>query len=188
MIEEVILELEALSAYHLGLARPSAYALPYIDRYFQMYHQSNMYAYMTDSIPFVSMVLAGHVELFSSHLNYASNLDIMTLKLIEYGMRPSFIITAAEGHELRYTHYEYLFTTEYALWKDQMIETSSKIDHILSAVSGAHMIAHRYVEEGVVEVIYSNGKLVTINYNRTPYTTVNLLVEPMSARVSEVNP
>jgi hypothetical protein len=188
MIEEVMLELEALSAYQLGLARPSAYALPYIDRYFQMYHQSNMYAYMTDSIPFVSMVLSGHVELFSSNLNYASNLDLMTLKLIEYGMRPSFIITHAAGHELRYTHYEYLFTTEYALWKDQIIETSSKIDHILSAVSGAHMIAHRYVAEGVVEIHYSNGKQIIINYNKTPYTTVNLLVEPMSASVSEVNP
>jgi hypothetical protein len=188
MIEEVIQELRALSDFQLGLTKPNDYALPYITRYFQMDHQSNMYAYMTDSIPFVSMVLAGHVELFSSHLNYASNLDVMTLKLIEYGMRPSFILTHAEGHELRYTHYEYLFTTEYDLWKEQIIETTNDIDAILSVVSGASIISHRYIAEGVVEVIYSSGKQIVINYNLTPYTTVNLFVEPMSAIVSEVNP
>jgi hypothetical protein len=188
MIEEVMLELEALANYQLGLRRPSDYAYRYIKRYFQMNHQSNMYAYMTDSIPFVSMALSGHVELFSSHLNYASNLDIMTLKLIEYGMRPSFIITHAPGHELRYTHYEYLFTTEYALWKDQIVETTNHIDQMLNAVSGAHMISHRYLEEGVVEVIYSNGKRIIINYNQTLYSTLNVSVEPMSAEVLEVNP
>jgi hypothetical protein len=110
------------------------------------------------------------------------------LKLIEYGMRPSFILTHAEGHELRYTHYEYLFTTEYNLWKDQIIETTNHIDSILNAVSGAKMTSHRYLAEGVVEVIYSNGKQIIINYNLVPYTTVNLSVEPMSAIVSEVNP
>ncbi len=184
MIHQVEEELSLLDDYQIGLYRPADYTFSSINRYYNMFHQSNMYSYMTDSIPFISMVLSGHIELFSTELNFVNNLDTMTLKMIEYGLRPSFIVTNAPGHELRYTNYEYLFTTEYDLWKDQIIKTKEDVGLVLDQVVGAQIIMHHYIAEGVAQIIYSNGFTVYVNYTSTAYSAGGIIVGAHSAQVT----
>ena len=183
MIDEIMLELNALNHYELGLYRPYDYMYAYIDRYYDMMYQSNLYSFMTDSIPFISMVLSGHVKLYTPHLNYVNDLDHMALKMIEYNLRPSFITTKAPGYQLRHTNYEYLFTTEFDLWKSSMIEQYHKVSPYLNQVIGAHIISHRYVTDDLVEVSYDNGVILYINYGQTTYQDLDFVVSPRSAAV-----
>ena len=185
MIEEIQEELMALDSYDIGLYQPADYTFEYINRYYHMYYQSNLYSFMTDSIPFISMALAGHVELYTQHLNYINDLEIMKLRMIEYGLSPSFIVTHEEGHMLRYTNYEYLYTTEFDVWKDKMAETYQDVSSVLNQVNGFQIVSHRYIAYGISEVKYSNNKTIYVNYTDQVYSNGDILIEPFNTFVKE---
>jgi len=185
MIRQLRGEIEQLNDYDIGLYRPNSYLFEYITSYYDMMHQSNLYGFMTDQVPFIPMVLSGHVKLYGPYLNYVSDLDTMILKMIEYNLRPSFMITKAEGHLLRHTNHEYLFTTEFDLWKDTMFDTYQKISPYLNKVTSAHMLNHTYITDTLVEIIYDNGITIYINYGMNDVIYNDLNISAMSASVKE---
>lgn len=187
MIEEMKKEMEELENFNLGLYEPANYFYPYLERYYETPYQSNSYAYLSESIPFISLVLSGYVKTYSPLLNYVNQLDVMTLKMIEYNLRPSFIVTSSPGYLLRYTHVEYLYTTEYDVWKDVIKDTYQDVSSILSDVSGEKMLSHRYIASGVAEITYESH-VIYVNYTETPYTVGSNVIAPMSATSVEVTP
>lgn len=187
MIEEMKTEMEELEKFNLGIYEPADYFYPYLKRYYETPYQSNSYAYLSESIPFLSLVLSGSVKTYSPLLNYVNQLDVMKLKMIEYNLRPSFIVTASPGYLLRYTHVEYLYTTEYDVWKDVIKDTYHDVSLILSDVSGEKMISHRYIFQGVAEITYESH-VIYVNYTNLPYTVGSTVIQPMSATSMEVTP
>lgn len=164
MLEFIKAELAELNDYQIGLYQPNAYLWKYLDSYLFCPVESNKYAYVTDSIPFIQLVLAGSVNLYSTYINYVSDYDLMTQRLIEYGMGPAFLITKESTHLLRYTNSEYIYTSEYDLWKETISSTGVKVTSALETVSGNKMISHRYILEGVAEVMYEDGTTIYVNY------------------------
>ena len=185
MIHQLMNEVASLSNYEIGLYEPSAYMFPYIARYYQAPYQSNLYAYITDSIPFISLVLSGSIQLYSPLLNYESDLSSMVLKMIEYNLRPSFVVTSKPGYYLRYTNFEYLYTTEYDLWKQTIKDVYSDVSEVLSVVSGEYMISHEVIAEGVIHIGYEQYD-VYVNYTEDVYTNGSWTVDPHDAIVLEV--
>lgn len=157
-------ELLDLSGYKLGLYQPNAYLWKYIDSYHGAPIESNKYAYITDSIPFIELVLFGHTNMYSTYMNYVSDYEVMKLRMIEYGITPSFLITEESTHLLRYTNSEFIYTSEFDKWKELIISTSKDVYESLELVSGAHMVSHRYIATGVSEIIYDNGVKIYVNY------------------------
>lgn len=187
MIEEMKNEMEELENFNLGLYEPANYFYPYLDRYYETPYQSNSYAYLSESIPFISLVLSGSVKTYSPLLNYVNQLDLMKLKMIEYNLRPSFIVTSSPGYLLRYTHVEYLYTTEYDVWKDVIKETYQDVSSILKDVQGEQMVSHRYIHQGIAEITYESH-VIYVNYTAASYTVGSTVIEPMSATSVEVTP
>jgi len=187
MIGEMREELMALDDYYIGLYQPVSYFYSLISSYYETPYQANSYAYITQSIPFISLVLSGSVKLYSPLLNYVNNLDEMTLKMIEYNLRPSFIVTSKPGYELRYTHVEYLYTTEYSVFEDVMKDVYRNVSDILSDVQGEHIVNHRYIALGVAEITYES-KIIYVNYTDQSYTVGTTVVQPLSATSVEVTP
>lgn len=166
----IVSEMELLAeTYQIGLTRPNSYLWGILDTYYQAPLESNKYAYVTDSIPFVELVLAGSAELFSSYVNYVSDYGLFALRLIEYGVEPSFLLTMAPTTDLRYTNSQFIYTSEYALWKDVIVEMGTKVSSALDSVAGAKMVSHRYVASGVSETVWDNGVSVYVNYNETSF-------------------
>lgn len=183
MIETLKEQMAMLSMYEIGLYQPNSYLWPYIDSYYQAPIESNKYSYITDSIPFIELVLAGAVDLYSSYVNYVSDYDLFSLRLIEYGIEPSFLITQEPTHNLRYTNTAYIYTSEYDLWKEVIIRLSGEVGAVLSEVAGEHMVSHRYIDEGVAEVTYENGVTIVVNYSDIPYVlSPDLSVPAKSAK------
>ena len=51
--------------------------------------------------------------MYSSNINYVSNYNVFILRLIEYNIYPSYMITKDTTSKLRYANYEYLYTTKH---------------------------------------------------------------------------
>lgn len=153
----------------LHLYRPNYYLLQYTDSYLDMPIYSSQYTYTTDTVPFMQMVLKGYIPYFSSYLNYSSNITDESLRLIEYGSCPSFILTYEPSHKLAETPSSHVFTSEYGNWKDIMLERYHYIDGALKYVKGAKIVDRNVLEDKVVEVKYDNGVSIVVNYSNSDY-------------------
>jgi hypothetical protein len=177
-------ELAKLSNYQIGLTQPNSYLWNSTDVYYQAPIESNKYAYITDSIPFIQLVLYGSARLVSPYVNYVSDYDLFGLRLIEYGIEPSFLITKESTHKLRYTNSQYIYTSEFDLWKPVMLSMGLNVQTVLSSVGGSSMISHRYVATGVAEIVYENGSTVYVNYSSENFNvSPDVVIMPHSAQV-----
>lgn len=180
MIDIIEKELSSLSKYNLSTTNPNAYLLKYLTNYYEIEYESSKFIYETDSIPFISIMLSGYLNLFSSNINYISDYHLFALRMIEYNIYPSFILTKEEAYDLRYTNFEYLNSTEYRLWKDLIIEIYQMVNDVLKEVRGSQIINHRYLAKGVASITYSNGKTIYVNYNDEKYQSGSITIEPQS--------
>lgn len=165
MIEILRNEFTDLESFNLALYQPNAYLYKYLDTYLFAPVESNKYAYVTDSIPFIQLVLVGSVDLFSNYVNYVSDYQLLAERLVEYGMNPAFLITKESTHNLRFTNSEFIYTSEYDLWKETIANVDEYVEGALSEVSGLKMINHRYISLGLAEVTYEGGIVIYVNYN-----------------------
>jgi len=69
-----------------------------------------------------------------------------------------------ESSKLKDTDIEYIYTSEFDLWKDTVVEEYNFINNALKHVIGESLTAREVVELGVVKNTYSNGVIIYINY------------------------
>ena len=105
--------------------------------------------------------------------------------MIEYNVRPSFIVTKEEGHELKYTNYEYLFSTEYNVWERTIKNSYHYLGEILKAVEKEQITNHAYVLNGVSEITYQT-KVIYVNYMNEEVVYNSHKIPPLSALLVEV--
>ena len=187
MINEVANEVSKIEGYAISAERPNAYLLKYLTNYYSAFYESNKFVYETDSIPFISILVSGIMNQYMPNINYISDYELAILRMIEYNIYPSFIVTKEEAYDLRYTNYEYLNSTQYDLWKDLMIKMYTTTNNALSYVIGAKMISHCYVDNGVSKCVYSNGVTIYVNYNNRDVNTDGVSLSPYSYLVKGGN-
>lgn len=175
-------QIAQLANYDLAMIQPNAYLYRYLDSYSRVPIESNKYSYMTDSIPFLQMVLHGRVALYSDFVNYVSDYGLYSLRLVEYGVSPAFIVSAEPTHKLRHTNLEYLFTTEFALWKDTILAMNQEVGGKLADLKAMTIVYHRYVAPGIAETTYSDGTIILVNYTASAYDHEGIVVERFSSR------
>lgn len=163
---------------------PNAYLLKNTEKYLNMHLYHEMLKFVTDSVPFTQIVLRGYVDLYSSYLNFSSNQELDALKCIEYGVYPAYLVTQEPSHKLSKTLSNNLYATEYSRVKDQMVKQYADIKAALDPVVGAQIVGRNVLEVGVVEVIYSNGVTIVVNYTNDvyPYSS-DVVINPMKAEV-----
>ncbi len=169
MIAEIKQEMEKLREYQFALTTPNDYLFAYLSSYYQAPYESSKYAFETDCVPFLSYVLSGSVKMFSPPMNFVSNYSLFALRLIEYNIYPSFIITKEPTYEFRHSNFEYIYTSEYQLWKEKIYSSYQMINSALKTVSGAKMINYQVLDTGIVRIIYDNNNEIYINYSKDPY-------------------
>ncbi len=147
-----------------ALYDPNAYAWKYTTEYFDIPVTNSQYQYESDTVPFLQMVLKGSVDLYSSFVNQGYSSQSTVLKMIEYGVYPSFITMAADNYELSSTAMSDYFSLCFEDWEENMISIYSNVNELLRLVEGAAITEHKVLSEGVVRVTYSNGRVFYINY------------------------
>lgn len=164
----------------LALENPLAGYFAETDLYLDMPLGTTSYSFLSAEVPFLPMVLSGHIPYYSTWLNFESNQQKALLKMVEYGAYPSHIVTGEDVQDLINTNSSDIFTAKYTVMKESILN----IDRILRSFHeeiGASVITdHEIPADDVALVTYDNGAKVLVNYRRSTYEHEGVLVPGQS--------
>ena len=171
--------LDALDGMTLALKNPLAAYYPYMDAYLDMPLSCTSYSFITAEVPFLPLVLSGHVPYWGSYNNFDSNQRRQTLKLVEYGAFPSFLVTAEEVQKLINTNSSDVFTAQWAVIGETAAETDAQIRSLWEEIGGRRMTDHTLLAPQTARVQYGDDLAIVVNYGDKPYPYGGKEVPPL---------
>lgn len=169
----------------LALYEPNVYAWKGLDKYFDIPMNSSSYMFVTDTVPFLQIVLKGYVPYYAPFSNFHADQEDDILRMVEYGAYPSFYLTEQSSTMLSKTPSKDLFTSKFSSWKKDIIREHKLIEDMLSKVEGAEIIGRTVPAQGIAEVSYSNGKRIIVNYTDKPYKAGGITVDAKGYTMTE---
>lgn len=167
----------------VALAMPNQYLWSRAAELYDIPVTNSQYTYETDTVPFLPIVLKGHIDYYAPHANQGFYSTYSVLKMIEYGAYPSFIVSHAANLALHNTPVEDYFSIHFGDWRATIGQVYRQVNDALSAVEGARIQRHTVLRAGIVRVDYDNGVQIVLNYTGTAYTDGALTVAAQSAAV-----
>ena len=179
-----ILEKAAEDA-NLVLEEPISTYWKYTNAVLDMPVKDSDYIFTDESVPFLSIVFKGVVPMYSDYVNFEANKNEFFLKLVETGIYPSFYLTMEDSTDLYYTNSNDLYSSKYSVYKDTVIEYYNILKEFNQLVAGATIDAHEILADKTVKVTYSNGAVVTVDYEKESFAVAVNGSEAMSYKVGE---
>lgn len=125
---------------------PNAYLWKNYDSFYNLSVYNSQYQCETDSVPFMEIVFSGIVNLYAEYANFSFYDKISQLKMIDYNLNPSFIITKEEKEDVMYTNARDWFSTGYDNYHVIINEICDTVLPILKLTQGKTMINREVVE------------------------------------------
>lgn len=169
----------------MGFYQPNAYNFKYMDSYYDMPLYHSQLTFYDDTIPFLPIVLNGFVDYYSPMMNFFSDGHLQRLMMLDYGIYPSYLVTNEDSNFLKFSKARNYFSTKYTTWSSSIIEDFKYLQKPLDLVANANISDRIVLQEGIVQVFYSNGISFIINYTLSPYQTTHYRVEPLSYFIME---
>ena len=164
----------------LALENPLDGYFAQTDVYLDMPLDTTSYSFLSAEVPFLPMVLSGHIPYYSTWQNFESNTAKALLKLVEYGAYPSWLVTAEDVQPLIYTNSSDVFTAQWNVLLPAIQQTDATLRQLHAAIDGAVMVNHERIDTNVARTTYANGVTVWVNYRRTDYAADGLTIPAMS--------
>ena len=180
MYGDAIADLNAQADLDLILEQPFAYLWKDTSAFLDMPLYTSNYILEDESIPFLSMVLAGTMPMYADYVNFEANEKELCLKMIESGCFPSFYITKADSSELIYTNSRDIYSSRYETYRDRIISYSEEYAEFAKKVTGAVITDHKILEGDIRIVTYSNNVKVYLNYSEETKTVDGKTLNAMS--------
>jgi hypothetical protein len=167
------------------LSGANAYAWPYADHLVNVPTASSGFNITDEEVPFYEMVVHGYMDYAGSAVNLSDEQDLkkQLLRSLELGAAPYFSWTFEPSSKLKFTPFDSMYSTYYKDWYDQALSMYKEANTVLSAVRNERMVKHTRHQEGVVEVEYSNGTTITVNYTDKPVAIDGNTVEAGHYRI-----
>ncbi len=167
----------------LSMSNPNVYMWENCSDYFDIPMMNSQYMFESDSVPFLQILLKGHINYYAPYANQGFYTTACTLKSIEYGAYPSFLVMAADNGELNKTPQVDFFSLNFGDWKGTIETVYKKTNAALSNVEGAMISEHKVIAKGVVRVTYDNDVKIYVNYNSDKVTVDDVVVEGLGFAV-----
>lgn len=148
---------------------PDAYLFKYASDYYDTSIVSSNLIFIDATVPLVPLVLSGYMDMYSPYMNFSSNDADTILKLIEFGVFPSFVLTGESTYEIKRTGSSDVYVSQLKTLEDRIDNYYSVVSEALNNVMGSEMINHTIIDDGVVLVEYDNYRKIVINYKDTEY-------------------
>jgi len=168
---------------NVAAIRANQYAFRYVDRIINAPYKSTGYFYFDHDIPFYQMVIHGLIPYSLKPFNLFYDYKMEKLKAIEYGAMPYFQITYNDPSNLKYTSYSELFTSKFSVWKNEIVKAYKEFSKVLNGLNDKFIISHNYIDKEFVEVLYSDGTRIFINYSNKPKTVNKVVVPPFDYKI-----
>lgn len=154
----------------LTLYGPNDYLFPYTGVYRDTPMAGNQDIFETDSVPFLQLVLSGHMRLIAPYANenFYSRTDL--LKCMEYNVYPSFLLTEEPNSALSKTTLWTTSSSQFEQWEEIIRELTGAVCEVLEPVQGERMVRHTAIAPLVYAITYESGT-VYVNYGGEVYTT-----------------
>lgn len=159
------------------------YLLRYTDSYLLMPMTSSRYRIYTDTVPFSSYVLSGLMDVYSPYQNFSSSSRIELLKMVDYGIYPSYILTEKTAYELQNTELQQIYSSSYSTWKTKISSDYDFIYDALDSIVNASVMSRSYEAVGVYKISYSNGVEIYVNYTNDRIIYPGFVIEALSYKV-----
>lgn len=172
----------------VNLEQPNMYLWQYTDRYLKSPVGTSQYVFETDAVPFLQMVLHGTMEVYAPYSNFSFYTQSDILRMIDYNLAPSFILSEEPSYLLASTNSSDLYSTEFSQYKDLIHTVYDEVNEVLSSVSGYTWAKRDVIREGVILNTYEQGsdvKYVIINYTDETVTWNNSFIPALKAMVIE---
>jgi hypothetical protein len=145
------------------------YMFKYMDSYFNFPLYSSQYLSFDDTVPFIAIVLSNYVDLYSSYANFYPSAKDELLRLIDFGVYPSFIITKQSSNKLSETSLNNIYSSKWDDLKDAVYCYYDYVNEALKTMINASIIDREVLEEGVIKVSYDNNHFIVVNYTNSNY-------------------
>ncbi|TVP95661.1 MAG: hypothetical protein EA374_03440 [Acholeplasmatales bacterium] len=150
--------------YAIALYDVNSYLFPYLTDYFDFPMYSSQYVTLDDTVPFLAIVLKGRVDLFGPYANFYPYARDELLRLIDFGVYPSFVVTEASSKNLQETALESIYSSRFTDLQPAIIAYYDFVNGALKHVMGAEIIHRDVLAAGLVEIGYDNGITLLVNY------------------------
>jgi len=171
------------AALPVNAVSPNQFLWQYTDRFLLSPVFSGQYMISTDTVPFLQMVLHNTMEVYAPYSNFSFFTQADILRMIDYNVSPSFVLTYQPAHLLASTNSLNFYSTEYGIYQDTIMNVYRQTTEILSQVRGLEWLDRQILAYGVVLNIYAGGVGVLINYTDSPVQHENTTIQPLSAAV-----
>lgn len=171
---------QALAQYtdsaKLNLTKPNEYLFKYTDRYLLMDVYTTQHLIETDTVPFLQILLQNTMEMYAIYANFSFYTTHDILKMVDYNLYPSFILTKEPSYILTDTNSSIFYSTEYSLYETMIEDIYFKVNGALKSVIGASWVNREVLASGLIRNTYSNGVVILINYGDSPETVGTTVV------------
>lgn len=169
----------------LALEQPFACYLPYADAYLNMPLETTNYSLIDEAVPFLPMALDGLVECWSEPLNFSADPSYTLLRLVEYGVNPSYLLTEQDTHILQDTNSDNVYAAQWEGMMPRILETYEALAPAREVQTRSGIVGHARLTEDVVCLTYANGAQIFINYGSSTYQAPDgQPVEALSYRIT----
>lgn len=134
----------------------------------------------SEDIPFMGIVLHGHVEFAGTAINLAGDYKYNILKTIENGANPYFVLSYNNTSELKNSYdFNRYYSVEFDIWYEDLVETYNELNEVMKDVRFSLIDNHEIVDYRVIKVTYDNGKEFMLNYNNNEVTVDGHTIDAM---------
>lgn len=161
----------------------NSYTWPYADHILDLPLDSSKNIAASEAIPFMGMVLHGYKEYAGTAINLEGDYEYSLLKAIENGANPYFILSYNQNNtsELKnFENFSKFYSIRYDIWEKDLVSTYQTLNDALKDVRFATIKDHAYIDNRVVKVTYSNGRVFILNYNNKAVTIDGQKIEALS--------
>ncbi len=151
----------------VNLVNPNKYLWQYTSRYLQAPVGTSQFVYETDTVPFLQMVLHGTMEIYAPYSNFSFYSKNDMLKMIDYNISPSFVLTQQPSYLLAATTSSDYYSTEFSEYESLIKKIYETVNGSLRQVIGYKWTGRKVLKDGVIVNTYTKGsnvKSVIINY------------------------
>lgn len=181
---------QLLEDWDIAATSPNAYLWKYIDRFLQAPVYSSQFLIQTDTVPFLQLVINNNMEMFAPYSNFSFYTQQDILRMIDYNLSPSFVLTHEPSYQLTLTNSARFYSTEYTQYQALIQSIYQEVNEALKPVTHAEWIDRKVLENGVIMNVYDNNMAVIINYTETTIKVMDVTIDAQSAKaiMMEVQP